>query len=233
MGESERDPLREAGELLLAHQTDVQPGDTELTVDGHRIELDPILTPVENAQAYFARYRKAREAEERVPALLEQARHTQEHLADLRTLVEVADQMDAIRALRREVAAATGSASRDGKKPSRSAPYRRVVLDGCEALVGTSAEGNACVTFELARPDDLWLHARGVPGAHVILRDGQSEAAVERAAQLAAAHSAARDATAVEVDVTRRRYVKKIPGAAPGLVRYANERTLRVSPRPA
>jgi predicted ribosome quality control (RQC) complex YloA/Tae2 family protein len=232
-GQTERDPLREAGELLLAHQTEVQPGATELTVDGHRIELDPTLTTVENAQAYFARYRKAREAEERVPDLLEEARNTQEHLANLRILVEVADQMDAIRALRREVAAATGAPSRDAKQRSKSAAYRRVALDGFEALVGTSAQGNATVTFELARPDDLWLHARGVPGAHVILRGLPPEAIIERAAQLAASQSAARDATAVEVDVAPRRYVKKIPGGPPGLVRYANERTLRVTPLPS
>ncbi len=89
------------------------------------------------------------------------------------------------------------------------------------------------MTFEAANADDLWLHARGVPGAHVILRtNGASppDEIVERAAQLAAGHSAAREANAVEVDFTRRRYVKKIPGGQPGLVRYANERTVRVTP---
>jgi predicted ribosome quality control (RQC) complex YloA/Tae2 family protein len=200
-----------------------------------RIELDPDLTVVENANAYFARYRKARETEQRVPELLEEARNQRDYLAELQTLIEVADQMDAIRALRREVAAATGAGARTtSTKPGRSTPYTRVNLEnGWEALIGTSAEGNASVTFGLARNEDLWLHARGVPGAHVILRGAQSppESVVERAAQLAAAHSAARAATAVEVDVTQRRYVKKIPQAPPGLVRYANERTLRVSPR--
>lgn len=248
-GQAEREPLRHAGDALLAHQTEVQPGATEFhSPDGVSVLLDPTLSAVENAQAYFARYRKAREAEERVPALLEDARQSQQHLDELRTLVEVADQMDAIRALRREVAAATGappssSASTSAsaskldargrplsKSKPKSAPYRRISIDGLEVLVGTSAEGNATVTFELARPDDLWLHARGVPGAHVIVRGAPSDAVVERAAQLAAAHSAGRNATAVEVDVTQRRYVKKIPGGPPGLVRYANERTLRVAP---
>ena len=143
--------------------------------------------------------------------------------------------MDAIRALRRE-ASGVGSAAGPPKKkraePKR-APYRRVALDGqWEALIGTSAEGNATVTFELASADDLWLHARGVPGAHVILR-GQAEppdAVLARAAALAAAHSSARANGNVEVDITKRRYVKKIPNAPPGLVRYTNERTLRVSP---
>ena len=247
-GQSERDPLRRAGEAILAHQTQLAPGATELTLDGERIALDERLSASENAQAYFARYRKAREAEERVPALLAEAHNQQNHLAELRTLVEVADQMDAIRALRREVAAATSArasreATADGnarrgsaaKRSTASAAYRRVALaEGWEALVGTSAAGNAAVTFEVADAEDLWLHARGVPGAHVILRTrGASppDAVIERAAQLAAAHSSARAASAIEVDVTRRRYVKKIPGAAPGLVRYTNERTVRVTPR--
>jgi predicted ribosome quality control (RQC) complex YloA/Tae2 family protein len=234
-GQTDREPLRQAGDLILAHLAEIPPMAVELVVDGERVELDPHRSAIENAQAYFARYRKAREAEARVPELLEEARHTAEHLAELRTLVEVAGQMDAIRALRREVAIATGSKqfADSRKKVAKSSPYRRVSLeDGWEALIGTSATGNASVTFDVARGDDLWLHARGVPGAHVILRGGSEppEAVLGRAASLAAAHSAARSAQAVEVDVTQRRYVKKIPGGPPGLVRYTNERTLRVTP---
>lgn len=231
----DREGLRRAGEAILVHQAELSPGASELVSDGEHIDLDPTRTPVENAQAYFARYRKAREAEERVPGLVEDARRLAEYLDELRTLVEVADHLDAIRALRREVGAATGSKTpRDSRKSQTSAPYRRVPLtDGWEALVGTSAEGNNAVTFDLARPEDLWLHARGVPGAHVIVRGGSSAPpeVVERAAQLAASHSSARASAAVEVDVTPRRYVKKIPGGPPGLVRYANERTVRVTPK--
>jgi predicted ribosome quality control (RQC) complex YloA/Tae2 family protein len=234
-GQAQRDPLRRAGEAILAHQAELPAGSTELTVDGELFELDPRLSAVDNAQAYFARYRKAREAETRVPDLLEEARLQAALVADLRTLVEVADQMDAIRALRREVAAATGGKAPTprGRHAGKAAPYRRVTLgDGWEAIVGTSASGNAAVTFDVARPDDLWFHARGVPGAHVVLRtNGTSppDEVVERAAQLAASHSAARGAGAVEVDVAPRRYVKKIPSGPPGLVRYTNERTVRVN----
>jgi predicted ribosome quality control (RQC) complex YloA/Tae2 family protein len=236
-GHDQRDPLRRAGELILTHQASLQPGATTLDVDGEHVDLDGDLTPSENAQAYFSRYRKAREAEERVPELLETTRNTAAHLAELKTLVELADGMDAVRALRREVGAATGlGPQKPGKKSTPSkGPYRRVPLDhGWEALVGTSAAGNAAVTFDVAGPDDFWLHARGVPGAHVILRTNGTtppDAIVERAAQVAAFHSAARNSTSVDVDVAPRRHVKKIPNAPPGLVRYANERTLRVTPR--
>jgi predicted ribosome quality control (RQC) complex YloA/Tae2 family protein len=243
-----RDPLRRAGELILTHQAALTPGATELAVAGERIELDATLSAVDNAQAYFARYRKAREAEARVPALLEEGRQRATHLADLRTLVELADSMDSVRALRREVGAASGSKVLAERKPPKrgsrrqktaakaSGSHRRIELgDGWEVLVGTSAAGNAAVTFELARPDDLWLHARGVPGSHVILRGPDAtppDHAIERAAQLAAYHSSARTAAAVEVDITPKRYVKKIPNGPPGLVRYENERTVRVTPQP-
>jgi predicted ribosome quality control (RQC) complex YloA/Tae2 family protein len=235
LARSERDALRRAGEALLAHQADIPADASDFEVNGESFELDPRLSVVENAQAYFARYRKAREAEERVPDLLAEAGRTAEFVAELRTLVEVADQMDAIRALRREVAAATGTTPpKPAKQTARSAPYRRVSLgDGWDALVGASAEGNATVTFEVARADDLWLHARGSPGAHVILRTNGAtppDEVIERAAELAAQNSAARGANAVEVDVASRRYVKKIAGGRPGLVRYSNERTVLVTP---
>ncbi len=111
--------------------------------------------------------------------------------------------------------------------------YRRLALDGLEVLLGTSAVGNERVTFELAGPDDLWLHARGVPGSHVVVRSGGGAVptdVVEAAAQLAARHSTAQADALVMVDWTPRRYVRKIRGAPPGLVTYTHEQTLRVRP---
>ncbi|RIK47263.1 MAG: hypothetical protein DCC58_00535 [Chloroflexi bacterium] len=87
--------------------------------------------------------------------------------------------------------------------------------------------------FDLANPGDLWLHARNMPGAHVILRwNGPDDAGVlTRAASLAAWYSDGRGSTTVPVDVTERRFVRKIRGGGPGLVTYRNERTLDVHPR--
>src|SRR5439155_10395989 len=115
-----------------------------------------------------------------------------------------------------------------------SGVHTRVRVGDGEVLVGGSAAGNEWVTFHLAGPEDVWLHARGVPGAHVILRTESGEPAgtmIEAAAGIAAAKSAARDAGAVEVDYTLRKYVRKIRGGAAGLVTYRNERTIAVAPR--
>ncbi len=90
------------------------------------------------------------------------------------------------------------------------------------------------MTFKLAAPDDPWFHARGMPGAHVILKtDGRSPAQtdVESAAAVAAYFSQGRNAASVPVDVTARRHVRKPKGAKPGMVVYRQERTLTVAPR--
>ncbi|HKG24394.1 MAG TPA: NFACT RNA binding domain-containing protein, partial [Thermomicrobiales bacterium] len=114
----------------------------------------------------------------------------------------------------------------------------RAIYDdaGNAIYVGRSGAENDAVTFDLAGPNDTWLHARGVPGSHVIVRwrdpaGNEDEETLRRAAALAAHYSAARASGTVEVDATRRRYVRKIKGTGPGMVTYRNERTLAVRPR--
>ena len=99
--------------------------------------------------------------------------------------------------------------------------------------MGKSARQNDLLTFRQAAPDDVWLHARGVPGAHVIIKTAGRpvpEATLRQAARLAARYSAARREKSVAVDYTLRRYVKRVRGGRPGLVTYRHERTLTVSP---
>ena len=104
-----------------------------------------------------------------------------------------------------------------------------MTVDGHQLLVGRTSAQNA-LALELATPDDLWLHARGVTGAHVILRGQPPEPTIVKAASVAAYYSEARHAAAVPVDVTQRRHVRKIKGGPPGAVTYRGERTLSVTP---
>jgi len=100
--------------------------------------------------------------------------------------------------------------------------------------VGRNSRQNEQVTFRTAKSDDLWLHARDVPGAHVIIRnDGRHipDSLIDDAASIAAYYSSKREDTKVSVDVTRCKYVKPIKGGGPGMVTYRNERTLTVKPR--
>lgn len=127
--------------------------------------------------------------------------------------------------------------ARAGKAPKR----KRTLLEtrtpaGSRIVVGRSPVENAELTFRLARPNDLWFHARGVPGAHVILtRDDRSEAPeedLETAAAFAAFYSRGRAGNSVAVDYTPRKFVRKRPNSPPGLVWYTQAKTLVARPRP-
>ncbi|MCL6451961.1 MAG: NFACT RNA binding domain-containing protein, partial [Acetobacteraceae bacterium] len=118
--------------------------------------------------------------------------------------------------------------------PAASEPLRLVSADGLAILVGRNHRQNEQITLREAGPDDVWLHARGVPGSHVILRtlpDGSfPESSLLEAAALAAYFSRARASGKVEVDWTRRRHVRKPPGSRPGMVIYDHQRTVVVRP---
>jgi len=121
-------------------------------------------------------------------------------------------------------------------KPSRpegGAPLRRRLGDDTLALVGKNSRQNEDVTFHQAAPNDLWLHARGAPGAHVILKVAGRPAAEEtlrEAASLAAWYSQLREAGSVAVDYTEARYVRHMKGGGPGMVIYERERTIHAPP---
>jgi predicted ribosome quality control (RQC) complex YloA/Tae2 family protein len=233
------------GEAIYAAFADIQPGQAELrTAEGLIVPLDPALSASQNAQEYFERYRKARSAEEHVPALVAEVEQELQYLEQLRALARLAESYDEIEAARLEWLAwtertpgAPRAARPQGARPAASARRPRALYTaaGDAIFVGRTGPQNETVTFDIAQPGDLWLHARNMPGAHVILRASAqvSEAALEQAAALAAWYSAGRGSTSVPVDVTERRHVRKIRGAGPGLVTYRNERTLRVRPQSA
>lgn len=235
---AEAETLRERGDLIYAYLWQIEPGQRELVVDGLSIPLDPDLGPKENAQAYFERYRKARDAGAQIPDLAARGEAELAYLDQLLTQTEQAASFADLEALHVEWDA-RGGPPRDGARPRRRTPdpRPRPLQDaaGNAVYVGRSGAQNDLVTFDLAGPNDTWLHARGVPGSHVVVRwrgtgDDENPATIEAAAALAAFYSAARSSASVEVDVTRRRHVRKIKGAGPGMVTYRNERTLAVRP---
>lgn len=124
-------------------------------------------------------------------------------------------------------------------RPDRAPPpqYRTIVEAGYEILVGKAASDNDALTFRVARPNDMWLHASGYAGSHVVVRrteDGEEipRAVLERAAELAAFHSKARDARGkVAVSVCRASDVRKERGAPAGQVQLRRSMTMKVYPR--
>jgi predicted ribosome quality control (RQC) complex YloA/Tae2 family protein len=236
---SEIEWLKTAGELIYAHLWQIEPGQPSLDVDGRSIPLDPNLTANENAQNYFERYRKAQSAGAQLPGLVEESRAEIAYLDQLATLIAQAPGFSELEALAAEWTelAAPDPGSRPKKTTAPRRPRALVDASGNSIFVGRSGRQNELVTFDIAGPDDTWLHARGVAGSHVVIRwrspeSPESPATVEAAAALAAWYSAARESGHVEVDVAPRRHVRKIKGARPGMVTYRNERTIRVQPAP-
>jgi predicted ribosome quality control (RQC) complex YloA/Tae2 family protein len=233
--------FREWGEAIYAWLWQIQPGDTTLEVDGLVIPLDPDKRPSENAQEYFEKYRRGRDAGHHLPELIARNEGELAYLDQLTLQLDQAATFPEIESLMIEweqYRQAANPGSRGAKKLKRSAPPRRIrpLLDdhGNAIYIGKSGNENDQVTFALAAPNDTWLHARGVPGSHVVIRwRTQGEEApetIEAAAQLAAWYSAGRTSGSVEVDIAPRRFVRKIKGAGPGMVTYRNERTISVRP---
>jgi predicted ribosome quality control (RQC) complex YloA/Tae2 family protein len=232
-----RDALRKAGELLYAHLADVPAGASSFVPASEpsvTIDLDPELDAKANAAAIFNRYRKATAKLEHIAlrlAELERSERFAEQLvwelerAEPETIEDVADSVER---LERRKALVRRERAR------RQKPLDLRVADDARIYVGRSPRGNADLTFRIARPGDLWFHARATPGAHVVLQlDSSREPTageLARAAGLAAFHSKAHASEKVSVDYTERKHVRRQANAPPGLVWYTHARTLLVAP---
>ncbi|MBN1120972.1 MAG: NFACT family protein [Anaerolineae bacterium] len=240
--DEEIERLRQHAELILAYGPTFKPGQTSFQAqydpDGPMLDipLDPALTHVENAQKLFERYDKAKRAVKGVPRFIAETRHEIAYLNQLAADLQMAESwpdIDIVREALQEAGYWRGAKTR-GPRGGKPGIRRFTEGDGFVILVGRNADQNHTLVTERSASRDLWLHARGIPGSHVIVKnDGRPipEEVIQRAAELAAYYSAGRDDSAVEVDVTERRYVRPIKGGRPGMVNYKNERTLRIAPQ--
>ena len=238
-GEAAR--LRQAAEWLLALSSTITPDQRVLVVDldGEtlHIDLEPTVSPIQQAERWFRRASKLARAAQAIPLQRATVEGSLAFLAQLRYDLAQADNAHAIGSVARrwrKRVLANPRARRPGRglAPTAAAqPLRFQTAAGFEIVVGRNAAQNDQITFKLAQPEDLWLHARGTPGAHVIVRGGgrqADEATIRAAAQIAAYHSGARDERAVEVIVTERKRVQRAPGGHPGQVVVRQERVLFV-----
>jgi len=226
--------LRERASLLLAYSGTIRRGADRavlMNASGENLEivLDPAVTAVENANGMFDEARRRERAAERVPELIAQS---ESRVAELERLYartaageDVTDEVGAHAPVRKV---------RVG--PERKLPYRRYrTSGGLEVRVGRNARANDELTLRHTSPTDIWMHARDVGGAHVVLRWQDRENNPPRqdlieAAVLAALHSRSRTSSTVAVDWTRRKYVRKPRKAAPGSVMIERAQTVFVEP---
>jgi predicted ribosome quality control (RQC) complex YloA/Tae2 family protein len=233
----DRDVYREWAELIYGYLWQIKPGDRELSVGETRVPLDPDLDPREQARRYIDQYQSAKSADIQIGPVRQVTEAEIAYLSQLKTLAEQAVSFQDIEDIEAEWRVHQPGASSE-RAAKRSSGRKRTVplaeVKGQPIFVGRSGAENDRVTFEIAGPDDTWLHARGVPGSHVIVRwTGQERndyAVLLRAAELAAYFSQSRQSNRVEVDITERRHVRKIKGTGPGMVTYRNERTVLVAP---
>lgn len=235
---SEATALRHQGDLLLSQLHRVRKGMQRVVLQDFtggtvEVELDPALSPTENAHTLYESARKRERAAERIPELLDRASAEYERLAGLLARAESGEAgVDEVRE------AIGGGEEREarGRAEAPTLPYRRYrTSGGLEVRVGRNRHANDELTLRHASPNDIWLHARDVGGAHVVLRWGDAAANppardLSEAAVLAALHSKARTSGTVAVDWTRRKYVRKPRKAPPGLVAIERARTLFVEP---
>jgi predicted ribosome quality control (RQC) complex YloA/Tae2 family protein len=245
------DELRRKGEAIYAHLYEVEKGATTLEAEGLVIKLDPDRSASENAQDYFREYNKSRQALDGVPELVQETRYELEYLDEMLTQLELAETYEEVVNIKAELAEndygpkstpkeREKAAAKAIKKPSRvkrrKLPHTPsfVSPDGFTIFVGKSAQHNEYVTFDLGDKSDVWLHARGMPGSHVIIKTiGREvpEATLQMAAELAAFYSKGQQSTKVEVTYTPQKFVRKVKGQHPGLVTYTNDKSLAVKPQ--
>lgn len=236
--------FRECGEILAANFNSLRRGLEKVRLpdfhanprrDTREIALDPKLSPQDNLQRYFKRARKLENGAEYARARLGAV---EARRGELKRAVEQLRTLDSIEAMREVVSSLAlerkhqpeGTKQREAEK---RLPYREFrAADGSAILVGRKGRDNDNLTFRVARGRDLWLHASGAPGAHVVLRcdrDGAfSEQALLDAAHLAVFYSDLKGNNSADVDYTACKHVSKPKGLPPGKVTMSERRTIRV-----
>ena len=234
---------RRMGEVLNANLYQLKKGMAEAVLpdwndpDGGTITvpLDIKLTPSQNAQKYFKKYQKARSAREiaaqQRDKTLAEADYLEGMLLDVDKCVGESELEEIRQELVRTGYMKKTTNRRQQRQLPQSRPYRYLSDDGIEILVGKNAAQNDRITLG-AKPGETWLHAKEMPGSHVIIcREGEiPQTTMKQAAMLAAWYSKGQRSSMVPIDYTLRKYVKKPSGAAPGKVIYTHQKTVYVTP---
>ena len=234
---------RRMGEAINANLYQLKKGMTEAELPDWNdpeggtltVPLDIRLTPSQNAQRYFKKYQKARSAREVAAQQRDKTLEETDYLEGMLLDVDKCVGESELEEIRQELVRTGYMKKNTNRRQQRqlpgSKPYRYLSADGIEILVGKNAAQNDRITLG-AKPDETWLHAKDMPGSHVIIcREGEIPlTTMKQAALLAAWYSKGQRSSLVPVDYTLRRYVKKPSGAAPGKVIYTHQKTAYMTP---
>lgn len=237
------DEYEKYGHLLMAHAHEsLSQGTEELTVPDIYEENSEVTIPLKkgkdiaaNAAYYYDKAKDARKACKKARQRLPEVRKKQEAVTDLleqlRPIKHLPEMQDWLKK-RRDQLQELGYGNNDQKQAI--SPYRKFKVGKYEVWIGKNAKSNDQLT-SLAHKEDVWLHARGVGGSHVVIRMGNQKnyppkKVILKAASFAAFYSKARGMKSAPVMYTKRKYVRKPKGAAPGAVVVEREQVEMVPP---
>ncbi len=238
-----RDKYKVYGELLNVYGYNLEEGADKLTCLNYytneeiTIPLDKTLTAQENSQKYFSRYNKLKRTYEALSTLTLETKAELEHLESIMTSLDIALEEEDLVQLKEELIQ-YGYIKKRGKNKKRekvtSKPFHYISSDGFHMYVGKNNFQNEELTFKFANGKDMWFHAKGMAGSHVIVKLEKAselpDRTYEEAGRLAAYYSKGRQAPKVEIDYTERKNLKKPPNAKPGFVIYHTNYSLLIEP---
>lgn len=237
-----REKYRIYGELINTYGYGVGQGSKSFealnyyTGETVTIPLDPQIPVQENAKKYFEKYGKLKRTFEAVTKLLEETGAEIEHLRSVQTALDIALQEEDLVQIKEELMESGYIRKRNpgSKRPKiTSKPFHYVSSDGYHMYVGKNNLQNDELTFQTARGNDWWFHAKGAPGSHVIVQtngDELPDSTFEEAARLAAYYSSNRGAEKVEIDYVEKKHVRKPNGSRPGFVVYYTNYSMMIDP---
>ena len=237
--------FKQIGELIKANLHQINKGDKTIKLINYynedqneiKIELDPKITPIENAQKYFKKYQKAKKSLTHLKRQIGKLRHEEKYLDQILYNIEQANKLEDLIEIENElkeegyIKKTKQNKNKDNKKLP---PYKYTSSDNYQILIGRNNKQNDKLTKYIANKGDIWLHTKKIAGSHVIIRnhtnDDVPENTILEAAKLAAYFSKAKESKNVPIDYTPVENVNKPKGAKPGLVYYDKYQTVYVDP---
>lgn len=233
------DDFKVKGEVLTAYLHEVSRGMDKIELPNFyeedaplTIKLDSQKSPAENAQRYFSKYQKLKNAKLHLTKQIKATKYELKYFDTLLTQLDIASlsDLEEIRQELREGNYLKKKASKK-KKQKKSQPEQFISTDGTPILVGKNNTQNDELTMKKARKNHWWAHAKDIPGSHVIIEDSEpTDQTIKEACLLAAYYSKYRLSSSVPVDVVQVRHIKKPNGAKPGYVIYEGQTTYYVTP---
>lgn len=240
----DREKYRIYGELITAFGYNCKPGDKELLCENYydqtmvTIPLDETISAMDNAKRYFEKYNKQKRTYQALSTLSLQSKEELDYLLSVLTSLSFAGHEQDLLQIKEELIESgyvRGKINnKKAKSKEKSKPLHYRSSDGFDMYVGKNNYQNEAITFALANGNDMWFHAKQMPGSHVIVKVDASnmipDSTYEEAARLAAYYSSGKQAPKVEIDYTMRKNLKKPPKAKPGYVIYHTNYSMTIEP---